>query len=221
MGNPNEQIITIEREKLFDDGLLEFQGVLIDKRKRDRIISNLSTHYKVMRRGSPTEPPSDQNAELNFSYKQPIAYAVLIRGDEIFVYERLSGGGESRLHGQLSVGVGGHVNDVDEVDDFEAILNQNVIRELDEELDVESAFMWSKDIGFINDDSEDVSRVHLGYLVALEMAWDAKVEVREKEQLKGKFVPIQELKSSDEYSRLENWSQIAVDAILKVMNLDD
>ena len=28
------------------------------------------------------------------------------------MYERLSGGGETRLHGQSSIGVGGHMNDV-------------------------------------------------------------------------------------------------------------
>ena len=47
------------------------------------------------------------------SYKQLISYCLLENeNDEILVYQRLSGGGEERLHGQSSVGVGGHMNNV-------------------------------------------------------------------------------------------------------------
>ncbi len=42
------------------------------------------------------------------SYKQLISYCLLENEHgEILVYERLSGGGEARLHGQSSIGVGG------------------------------------------------------------------------------------------------------------------
>ena len=44
--------------------------------------------------------------------KQLISYCLLENEKgEILVYERLSGGGEERLHGQSSIGVGGHMND--------------------------------------------------------------------------------------------------------------
>ena len=47
------------------------------------------------------------------SYKQLISYCLLENEkNEILVYKRLSDGGESRLHGQSSIGVGGHMNDV-------------------------------------------------------------------------------------------------------------
>ena len=46
-------------------------------------------------------------------FKQLISYCLLEnQSGEILVYERLSGGGEERLHGQSSIGVGGHMNDV-------------------------------------------------------------------------------------------------------------
>jgi predicted NUDIX family phosphoesterase len=53
-------------------------------------------------------------AESDPSRKQIIPYAVVLRGDQVFAAERLTGGGESRLHGKLSIGIGGHVNPIDE-----------------------------------------------------------------------------------------------------------
>ena len=44
---------------------------------------------------------------------------------EILVYERLSGGGEARLHGQSSIGVGGHMNDVPGAESINEVLRVN------------------------------------------------------------------------------------------------
>ena len=54
--------------------------------------------------------------------------------DEILVYQRLSGGGEERLHGQSSVGVGGHMNNVVGADSINEVLRVNAQRELNEEV---------------------------------------------------------------------------------------
>ena len=48
------------------------------------------------------------------SFKQLIGYVLLkdINTGEVLVYKRLVGGGEARLHGKASVGIGGHMNEV-------------------------------------------------------------------------------------------------------------
>ena len=52
--------------------------------------------------------------------------------NEILVY-KISGGGESRLHGQSSIGVGGHMNDVIGANSVNEVLRVNAQRELEEE----------------------------------------------------------------------------------------
>ena len=70
------------------------------------------------------------------SFKQLISYCLLENEkSEILIYERLSGGGEERLHGQSSIGVGGHMNDVVGADSINEVLRVNAQRELEEEVD--------------------------------------------------------------------------------------
>ncbi|MDN8777049.1 NUDIX domain-containing protein, partial [Staphylococcus aureus] len=81
---------------------------------------------ETKRRGDMEEDPS---------YKQLISYCILENeDDEVLVYERLTGGGESRLHGLSSIGVGGHMNDVPEAVTFEEVIRENAARELEEEV---------------------------------------------------------------------------------------
>ena len=63
------------------------------------------------------------------SLKQIIPYAVVVSGGQVFRYFR-QGGGEARLLGLASVGVGGHINPIDGNDPVRA----GIDRELDEEL---------------------------------------------------------------------------------------
>ena len=76
------------------------------------------------------------DAENDPGYKQIIPYVVLRRGDEIFMTRRLKKGGEARLHGLMSIGVGGHINPVDDID-RESVLLRGLERELDEEVEIE------------------------------------------------------------------------------------
>ena len=54
------------------------------------------------------------------SFKQLIGYVLLkdINTNEVLVYKRLVGGGEARLHGKASVGIGGHMNEIEEKNNF-------------------------------------------------------------------------------------------------------
>ncbi|GGE75625.1 NUDIX domain-containing protein [Priestia taiwanensis] len=204
MGKMDEMIIVAKREAVFHGEALAFQGVETTKEKVTEIVEAISSTYEVMRRG---------DAEENPLYKQPIPYAVMRKGEEVFMYRRLAGGGETRLHDKLSIGVGGHMNDISDADTFQDVLMENLRRELEEELMIEASSQDINFIGLINDDANEVGRVHIGLLVIIELPEDAVVEVREKDQLEGKWVTVNELVNPDVYEKLESWSQIATNSL--------
>lgn len=204
MNKMDEMIIVAPRKKVFNNEKLVFQGTLQDQEKVNEIISNVSSSYSVMRRG---------DAETDNSFKQPIPYALIKRGNEVFIYERLQGAGEVRLHNKTSLGVGGHMNDVKEAKDFEEVLSVNLNRELEEELILSKKPLKFIPIGLINDDSDEVGEVHLCVLTIIEVSEDTEVEVREVDELRGKFMKIEKLKLNQYYKDLENWSKIAIDIL--------
>lgn len=201
MNKMDEIIIVAPREVVFNNESLTFQGLTSEESLIKEIVGNIDKSYSEMRRG---------DAEENEEFKQPIPYCVLKRGNEFYVYKRLTGGGEKRLHNQLSMGVGGHMNYF-ETDKFETLLLDNLQRELEEELNI-SCLTEEVDfnvIGLINDDINEVGKVHIGLLVVAELPLDAQVEVRETEQLEGFWVNANELR--DIYADLESWSQFVAD----------
>ena len=123
------------------------------------------------------------------------------RGDEVFATRRLNRGGESRLHGLMSLGVGGHINEIDR-DHGEWLMNC-LRREIEEEIDI-ADFGELTLRGLINDNSNGVGSVHLGFFFTLTTAGD--VFVRETEKLAGGFVPIASLHG--ELAGMETWSRI-------------
>lgn len=204
MNKMDEQILVVKRDHLFDNEQLTFQGVETNEQTVSEINKRLE-QFEVMRRG---------DAEENTDYKQPIPYVIIKRENEVYLYRRLSGGGEKRLHDKLSLGAGGHMN-LTNHDNFWDTLKENSDRELEEELDIQYNSFELKTIGLVNDDSEPVSQVHIGLLSILELDKDATVEVRETEQLKGEWISINELTEHDIYSKLESWSQLAADVLVQ------
>src|SRR5881396_2544077 len=100
-------------------------------------------------------------AEENPAFKQLIPYVVVRDRERIFLMERTAAGGDARLHRKASIGVGGHLNPIDEGDDP---LTAGLRREWAEELlaDWEPRFEL---VGLLNDDSNAVGSVHLGVVV--------------------------------------------------------
>lgn len=218
MTNPKweEQILVVPVSKLFDETVPRFQGVKYEEQELKHLMDNIYKNYEVKRRGNVEDPtPAENNMEINENYKQPIPYVILQRGEDVFLYERLSGGGEKRLNGNLSIGVGGHMNKTTGTS-FAVELAQNMYRELNEELIIETEIApEAKIVGIINDDENEVGRVHVGILVIVELPEGTNVEVREKDKLDGYFVRIRDLTKTPLYENLESWSQIAADVIQK------
>ena len=144
-------------------------------------------------------------AEQDPDYKQIIPYIILTRGDEVFATQRSSKGGETRLHGRIALGLGGHINTDD--DDRPGIFQRGLMRELEEEAEF-SAVGELIPRGVINDDTTEVGKVHLGFLFTLEVS-DAAV--KETEKLDGLWLSRSELPAYAE--RMEAWSEIAMEIL--------
>lgn len=197
MSKFDEQIIVVSRELLFDNEKNAFNGFLSKNDGQGEEIFNTFKNYEVKRRGDMEEDPS---------YKQLISYCLLENeNDEILVYQRLSGGGEERLHGQSSVGVGGHMNNVVGADSINEVLRVNAQRELNEEVGLsEDRSQNMEYIGFINDDTNAVGKVHIGVVFKIKVK-SSDVEVRETDTLKINWVSQDEI---NDLNHLESWSAL-------------
>lgn len=200
MSKMDEIIVVVEREKLFDNEKLAFQGLLTDDVFLEAIGSNMEENIQTMRRG---------DAEENNKFKQPIPYGIIKRGNEIFVYKRLSGGGETRLHEKTSIGVGGHMNDIEDCLSLQHLIAENLLREITEEIEIKSDSCDLEVIGLINDDLDEVGEVHIGVLSVIHIPEGTEVKVKETDQLEGYFLTVEQLNSPKHFETLENWSKIA------------
>ncbi|MBF7018477.1 NUDIX domain-containing protein [Staphylococcus sp. 18_1_E_LY] len=202
MSKFDERIIVVPRNILFDEENNQFNGFLANDSTKGQEIFDTLSQYEVKRRGDMEEDPN---------YKQLISYCLLENeNDQLLVYERLSGGGEDRLHGQSSIGVGGHMNDIVGADTINEVLRTNAQRELEEEVGLASEESQNLQyIGFINDDTNEVGEVHLGVVFKIKVNSN-DVEVQETDTLKIKWV---EQGSIDNYDDFETWSALILEAL--------
>jgi predicted NUDIX family phosphoesterase len=145
-------------------------------------------------------------AEEDPTHKQLIPYVVLRDGERLFLMHRTDAGGDARLHGKASIGVGGHLNPVDDGDDA---LMAGLRREWAEELEAD----WEPEfelIGLLNDDSNPVGAVHLGVVFAVDAA-GRRADVREHEKLVGAFAAADAVRAS--WPRMETWSQLVAEVL--------
>jgi len=157
------------------------------------------------------------HAERNPDLKQVIPYCVVERDGHILLLRRLPSGGEARLHGKLSIGVGGHINPEDiegssrtpSGRDPADLLQAGSLREIHEELAVEGEIEVIP-IGILNDDSNPVGAVHVGLVQLVRVTGD--VSIREEDTLEGRFVEPEELRSRlTGGANFETWSKILVE----------
>ena len=149
-----EQVLVVERKVLEQVGM--FQGLTLDV---DRYLR------KLFAPGVLGFMPRPQ-AEADPSYKQLIPYVIISFDDKYLTYVRGKRAGETRLVGNRSIGIGGHINPTDnEVPlfdrDFRQMYRTAVEREVAEEVSVEANHI-DRIAALLNDDSNEVGSVHLG-----------------------------------------------------------
>ena len=145
-------------------------------------------------------------AEKDPTHKQIIPYILVTHGGRYLTYRRTKKQGENRLHNKYSLGFGGHINDTDRQgpEVKTNLILAAMVRELNEEIFLPS-IRGLKVVGFINDDTNDVGKVHLGVAFVVEAATE-RFTVNEPEMIEAQWrdaAAVEEV-----FQNLESWSQL-------------
>ena len=204
----NKEVMVVRKDILLKDNFQGFRPAnVIDY---ERIILE---NFRYMKKGE---------AEINFEYKQPIAYTLLVNPTtkKVFAFQRAREDKhytEKRLQGKWSIGLGGHIERVDHQERGQPQSRNPIyasqLRELLEEVIIEGKISRPKVIGYVNSDADEVSQVHFGVLYIVET--DAtRAILLDKEIARGdfRFVPeLEKMLTTD--IEVEEWSKIAINVL--------
>ena len=193
-----EQVLVVEREIVEQEGI--FHGLNFDVERYLR---------RFFAPGAMRFVPRSE-AETDTSLKQLIPYVIMTCQGKCLNYVRGKRAGEKRLVGNRSIGIGGHINPIDnslfsQTDPSEMYLDA-VAREVDEEVNVEAEHQ-DRIVALLNDDSNEVGQVHLGVV----HYWTLEApKVSRKEQMitQMSFTEIEELEKLAD--TMETWSSICL-----------
>jgi len=161
------------------------------------------------------------------SFKQIIPYAIISnkeperggvrQSQSFYLFRRTSGQKENRLHNKFSLGVGGHMNPSGSMVSIEQYLIDELKRELYEEVKLlNGCFIEGIEfIGFINDDTIPVGRVHIGLLYNIHVS-NKEVYVKETEKMTADWIDKTNL--AEFYKGMESWTKITFDFYIKCMD---
>ncbi|MBU6163304.1 MAG: NUDIX domain-containing protein, partial [Myxococcales bacterium] len=179
--------------------VLGYEGIRLDEKLK--LLLEHKTH-----RNRHTPNSNDPDVEHDDRYKQLIPYIVVVNSKgQVLAYNRGSKGGEKRLESKWAIGFGGHVNDQDES------WMDGICREIEEEISdrplIVKGLNFHGPIGFLDDDSDDVGRHHLGVVYVLRADGVVPREVPEFS-----WETFESLRVGAEAGliRLENWARLAL-----------
>jgi len=186
----DEKILVVKREILFSAA--EFQGFLPldDFGSYQQLIKQ---HQKFLWRSAMETDPS---------YKQIIPYLIFCHNDHYFLMQRKKTASETRLKNKHSLGIGGHIR---EEDMDGATLIDWAQREFHEEVAYTGGLSITA-LGLINDDSNDVGQVHIGFAFLLQ--GDSPNIAIKSELKEGKLLTLDAMQPL--YNSMEHWSQLIV-----------
>ena len=202
--NTDEQVLVIRRSAFGNLGL--FQGVSF---KIDHYLQKIWHSDEI-------EFIARKKAETDPDYKQLIPYVIMVHEDTILCYMRGEKSGEARLKQKYSIGIGGHINlsDVTALaDGFRSTYLNAVAREIQEEVIVDSRHT-DFIVGLINDDTNEVGKVHLG-IIHIWFLDSPNIKIRDNEICNLEFLNIDQLQKIE--NRLETWSQFCLKQISEII----
>jgi predicted NUDIX family phosphoesterase len=186
----DENILVVPRSKLFTDPTAP-QGFLK--------LENFDDVQQKIEASKEFLPRSFM--ELDPSYKQIIPYLIFMHEEKLFLMQRAGSAGEQRLKNKYTLGIGGHIR---ERDIAGATMFDWATREFHEEV----AYQGNLDIrplGLINDETNAVGQVHLGF--AFLLLGDSPDIAIKSELAQGALYSLEQCKQFFEH--METWSQIA------------
>jgi predicted NUDIX family phosphoesterase len=145
----------------------------------------------------------------------PYSYVYGFR-PEVLVYRRTKKGNESRLHGKFSIGVGGHINPIDNKGD--QIFKIAALRELNEEFLFAGENLRPSDImdftlrGFIRRTDTPVNSVHFGLVYSFASPSHVVIPVAHECEVIGWF-GAEDLRKPEMLDNLEDWSKDLLTAL--------
>jgi predicted NUDIX family phosphoesterase len=182
----DEQILVVRREHLFtSDAWHGLKPVNFDS-----YIAIIDQHKEFHWRSLMEEDPT---------FKQIIPYLIFQHEDTFFLMQRRPDASAKALQNKYSLGIGGHIRKEDMTN---TSLFDWAQREFHEEVDYQGS-LTIKPLGIINDDTNDVGRVHVGF--ALLLIGDCPHISIKSEHKSGTLLTLQEC--AHFYDRMETWSQ--------------
>ena len=149
-GKYDEHILVVKRSDLFPQDA--FQGI--------KKIEDVSWIETIL---SKKEFLPRSLMETDPTYKQIIPYLVFMHEDKLFLMQRQAKASETRLQSKYSLGIGGHIREED-IQDADIVAWAR--REFHEEVIYNDKFTVEP-LGILNDDSNDVGKVHVGFVYVL------------------------------------------------------
>jgi len=199
-----DEMILVVRRALFDQ-LGAFQGLNFHIQHFLPALLDRANNFFTARPAAENDP----------SMKQIIPYVLLVHEERVLHYVRGKKAGEQRLVAKGSIGIGGHMNDHDEglfaLD--RAAYDAAVQREVSEELRLGARYT-NHVAALLNDDSNEVGRVHLGVVHVFRLESD-DVQKGEAMITDLQFLDRDQLRARRD--AMETWSQICFDHLDEIL----
>lgn len=189
-----EHILVVKRDTLF------FQEPAWHGLKKvdiDAYLSLIQTHKEFLPR---------PDMELDQTYKQIIPYLVFKYRDHYFLMQRSNKASEARLQNKFTLGIGGHVR-AEDLQEGSTLFDW-ARREFHEEV-AYSGNLTITSLGMLNDDSNEVGKVHIGLVLLLEGDSD---QITVHSELKsGTLFTLEECAAYADH--MESWSRFIFEAL--------
>jgi predicted NUDIX family phosphoesterase len=194
---------------------IDFHKEILESNKCVFIDRNIAEKYETL-------VTQAEDGTFSFEYYKQIIPYVVIRSafaDEgekgimykYLVFRRGKSGGESRLHDKISCGWGGHINTLDHSTNPKDAYYRCIMREIEEELGLFINPERVREVAVINDDSNDVGKVHFGIVSILDITPEEVANLKPEKQAEDlMWVTKEELASLP----LESWSELVRDNFL-------
>ena len=219
MNNMEELVFAFPTEELWNLMTYKEHGLIYGSSDAlKRIVQN----GLFLRRSELEEDPSFKQiipyAIISHKEREPRSWRDKLRGvrqsQSFYLFKRTSGQTEKRLQNLFSFGVGGHMNPGNSMEPEEQYLIDELKRELYEEVRLinECLIEDIEFIGFINDDTIPVGRVHIGLLYNIHVS-NKEVYINERDKMTADWIDKSDL--AEFYEGMETWSKIAFDFYIK------